>query len=160
MTLENLLSTVSSSHPSDWHTMEDHTVYEWLYGTNPEGNFIEPKTHTGRAVYKPDIDVAFVWGASDTDSFEESWTREFPSPLASMVSIQLLYRGSPVHRWTGVLVDGSRYLLPLPTPDGQGGYVIERSDLTIPELLFHLRGSGGAHNSVISALERAGVAVK
>ena len=158
MTLDHLLKTVNGSAAADWYRMETHTVYGWEHGQKHGQNYLEPKTHSKLAVYKPDIDISLVMDATVNDPFVEPWVQKFPDKHAVSVAVQLRFRGSLVYEWVFVAVDGARYLLPMPKVVG-GGYQVPQAEMPLARLLFELYGVGGVHPSADDALKRAGVAV-
>lgn len=159
MRLDDLIAIVESSSSNDWQKLDVHTIYGWEWGQKQGQNYLEPKTHSKLAVYKSDIDVSFAMDAIVTEDFVENWTKKFASSKASSVAIWLRYRGAVVHEWVYVVVDGGRYLLPMPELDGSGGFQISQAGLRIPQLLFDLYGVGGPHQSVSAALQYAGVKI-
>jgi hypothetical protein len=158
MTLSDLINTVGSSSLGDWHRMELPTVYGWEWGRKQGQNYLEPKTHSKLAVYKPDVDISLAMDATVNEDFAESWTQKFSDPKASSVAICLRYRGSIVFEWVYVSVDGGRYLLPMPKPVA-GGYEVQKADLQIAQIFFELYGIGGPHQPVDAALQYAGVKI-
>ena len=91
MTLDQVLHSVAGSAAADWHCMETHTVYGWEYGQKQGQNYLEPKTHSKLAVYKPDIDISLVMDATVNDPFVEPWVQKFPDKHAVSVAVQLRF---------------------------------------------------------------------
>ena len=159
MTLDDLLQAVKASNLEDWAFTGVHVVSDWTHGHFSGEYRLIPNTHSNHAVYKPDVDIAIAWGATEREDFQESWTQQYSAPGGTMVRAEILYRGTLVYRWLAVFVDGGRYLLPLPEPDGEGDYTVRRSDLDLGRLLFGLQGSGGAASSVEDAFSMGGVRI-
>jgi hypothetical protein len=155
----NLLSTVEQSTINDWHKMPVHTVCTWQYGQKQNQNYLEPQTHSNLAVYKPDIGISIAMGATVTENFAEQWVQNYSNPTARSVAIWLRYHGAVVHEWVYVVVDGGRYLVPMPETDGSGGYHVQQTELSIAQLLFELHGVGGPHETVSDALQGSGVKI-
>ncbi|QDV68017.1 hypothetical protein Poly24_17230 [Rosistilla carotiformis] len=160
MTLDEILNIVSASHSDDWHKMETHTTHGWEYGTDTDGPYLRPISHHYVAVYKPDVDITLVFGASDGDSFDEPWVQNFPAPTATARLTCVRYRGVIVDESRSVLVDGGRYLLPMPEVDGNGGFFVNADAIPRARLMFDLYGSGGVHQTLDEALERAQLEVR
>jgi hypothetical protein len=159
MTLDQILQTVQGSAVADWYKTEAHTVYGWEWGTKGGQNYLEPVTHSKLLIYRPDIDVSLVMDATVTAQFQEPWATAFPDPNAESVAVQLRFRGSVVYDWLFVIVDGGRYLLPLPRPVAGGGYELPQADLPLARLFFGLYGVTGVHKTVEAALAHAHVAI-
>jgi hypothetical protein len=159
MRLDDLIAIVENSSINDWQKLDVHTTYGWEWGQKQGQNYLEPKTHSKLAVFNADVDISLAMDATVTEDFAESWTQKFASPKASSVAIWLRYRGAVVHEWVYVVVDGGRYLLPMPAPDSAGGYQIPNADLKIAQLFFDLYGVGGPHQTVSAALQHAGVKI-
>jgi hypothetical protein len=158
MILQYLINTVTTSVIEDWHRMEVQTVYGWDYGLKQGNRYLEPKTHSQLAVYKPDVDISLAMGAQVVENLQEPWTAKFPNTNASHVAIWLRYRGSVIFEWVYVCVDGCRYLLPMPNAV-IGGYEVQKTDLQLAQIFFELYGIGGTHQTVEAALEYAGVKI-
>ena len=73
MTLDELLNTVQKSDAEDWHCKEITTVYGWESGAKQGVPFLEPITHHNFAVYKGDVDISLVFGATINNDFQEAW---------------------------------------------------------------------------------------
>lgn len=163
MELHDLILTVESSSSDEWHRMDHHTLHGWEWGDrNINGEmypYIEPKTHHNLAVFKKDVDVSIVFGADVIKDFAEPWVQAFPDPKASSILVVLRYRGQVVFEWVFVVVDGGRYLLPLPKPLGNGQYQFAQDKLPFARLMFALYGQGGVHHSLEDTLKRAGVTI-
>src|SRR4051794_13628317 len=110
MKLNDLLQTVEQSAPDDWHKMDFPTLYGW--GEGDKGD--EPRTFETLLVYKQDLDVSIAMAATVNKPFEEPWVEEFPDSSAESVVVAFRYRGAIVYEWTCVIVDGGRYLMPMP----------------------------------------------
>jgi hypothetical protein len=158
MTLDELLQMVESSDASGWHKFEVGTVYGWEYGQKGGQNYLEPKTHDVLAVYRNDIDISLVFAATVNEDFAEPWCQKFPSAKAQSVAVWLRYRGQLVYERVCVVVDGGRYLLPMPEHVG-GTFQVHQSQLPIARLLFDLFRPGGPLGPLESVLNVAGVAV-
>lgn len=160
MTLDTLIDTVKSSHSSDWTVMEATTVHSWKHGIYSGEYRLIPEQHTNHAVYKPDVDISIVWGATENDDFQESWTQKYSDPSARMVHVEIRYKGNAVKRDLAVYVDGSRYLLPLPEYDSQNNrYIIKQDDIVFGRLLFQLYGPGGSASTIEDAFSWADIKV-
>ena len=163
MTLSDLLLTVESSSADEWHKIEHETPYGWEWGDkNVDGKmypYIEPRSNHGLAVFKKDVDITLVYGADVTKDFSEPWTEQFPDTSAHSVSVGLQYRGQLVYEWVFVVVDGGRYLLPMPERLGQDQFQLSTAKLPLARLMFALYGPGGVHSSVEDALNRGRVAI-
>lgn len=158
MTLDQILQTVEGSSPTDWHSMETQTIHSWVVSQGDDGSSIEPKTHSKLLVFRPDIDISVVMDATIVEPFVEPWTQMFQDKHASSVSVQLRYHGAIVFQWVFVVVDGGRYLLPLPEVVG-GAYQLPKARHPLASLFFSLYGVGGVHSTVDRALAVAAIAI-
>jgi len=138
MDLAAFLATVENSVFTDWHKMNVTPVV---------------------AVYKPDIDISLAFACNVTDPFTEPWTQRFPDSHASSVQVWLRYKGQVVSTLNCVLVDGARYLVPLPEIVNAGGYRVPTAKMPMAELLFQLYGPAGVHTTAADALQHAQVAI-
>ena len=134
MTLNEIRRLVEGSSLRDWHKYEEAT-----------------------AVLVEDIDVSLDWCVTINPSFTESWHKTLPDPHASSVCVALRHNGSPVDTWTFVIVDGGRYLVPLPRPDSAGVYEVESQMMLLGNLMFELYGSGGTGKTLTDILKTCGV---
>ncbi len=158
MTLDEILKMIEGSTVTDWHKMNVSTTYGWTSGQDANGNYLEPNTHNYLAVFKPDVDVSIAFDATVADPYDEPWVRKFAAPRALSVAIWFRYRGAVVYEQVGVVVDGGRYLLPMPRPVNQG-FEVDQATLPLARLLFDLYGVGGPHQPVEDALAHAGVTI-
>lgn len=156
--LQTLIDTVDNSTSADWQKLDIHPVRGWEHGQNQGGNYIAPLIFDSVAVYRPDIDITLAIGSTVVEDFAEPWVQTFAAQNASSVAVWLRYRGVPVQEWVCVVVDGGRYLVPLPRPVANG-YQVTQADMPRARLLFDLYGAGGAHQDVDSALAHAGVTI-
>src|SRR5438552_4194865 len=108
MTLADLLNTVEGSAADDWHKLKVQTVYGWECGAH----WSVPNTCSELFILRSDIDVSLALVATVKAPFAEPWVQQFADPNATSVAVALRYRGAVVYTWTGVVVDGGRYLLP------------------------------------------------
>jgi len=158
MTLDEIVDLVAASERTQWHKIHVATVSGWEYGRTPGDESLRPVMHDVLAIYKADIDISVALGRTVQSPFYEPWVENFPNTDASLIAAWIRYRGNLVHEWFGVIVDGARYLLPIPTP-GKSGFVISRSELPLATCMFNLYGSGGVHGSLDEALQRAQINV-
>lgn len=159
MTFDDLLLTVQSSSVDEWHKFDHNTVYNWGWDEDENGRRLySPKTHEQLAIYRKDVDISIAFGATINEEFTEDWTQEFPKTDAESIAVELRYRGQPVFEWVFVLVDEARYLLPLPERIGEG-FTFPKHKLPFARLMFGLHGTGGTHQTLESALERAKIIV-
>jgi len=123
--LDDLLSRVRSSRPSDWYSIELGTV-------GRRGG------HSYRATYKPDVAVTVAWGEVLTENIRgEQWTQQFHHG-AKRCRIEVFAYGSPV--WTSkVLRADGRYFLPDPEPKS---CLADREDVVLARLLHDLANYG------------------
>jgi len=160
MKLDDLLLTVESSSHDEWHKMDHFTLHGWESGeravSGQQHPYLEPKWHHKLAILKSDIDVSIAFGADVVEDFGETWTANFPNPKASSILVVLRYKGAVVYEWTFVVVDGGRYLLPLPELNN-GQYEVTTASLPFARLMFGLYGQGGLHTALENALTRAGI---
>jgi hypothetical protein len=160
MKLKELLATVEGSAPADWHKMDSPTLYGWSWGTNSGGSFVEPRTFETLLVYRGDVDISIAMAVTVTRPFDEPWVHRFPSSDAESVVVALRYRGAVVYEWVHVVVDGGRYLLPMPNPGKvRRTYEVAKDSLPIARLLFYLFGIGGVHADLDGALKQARILV-
>jgi hypothetical protein len=157
MTLDQVLGTVEGSADCDWHKMQSQTVYGWEWGQKQGQNYLEPKTHSKLLMYKPDIDISLAMDATVNDPFDEPWVQAFSDPRAVSVAVQLRFRGAIVYEWVFVVVDGGRYLLPMPHVTAAGRYEVPLAKMPLARLFFLLYGVGGPHQDADAALAHAGV---
>ena len=117
MTLDELITLVTSSTPEDWHTTvcwgadsgpsyRDHLNFYQVYDGQP--NVLFAKAHSLVACYKPDLSVTMAWGLDAITDFEEPWANKFPDPKAASHHIDLFYNNALVFRTEYVSVDGGR----------------------------------------------------
>jgi len=66
-------------------------------------------------------------GENIKHDFRETWMDTFPKPFGNSYYIQVFWNGTPLYRTTFVACDEWRFYLPLPQPDGEGGWYL-RSD--------------------------------
>src|SRR5262245_52374553 len=104
MKLKELLATVERSAPADWHKMDSPTLYRWSWGTNGQGNFLEPRTFDTLLIYREDVDISMAMAATVTRPFDEPWVHKFASSDAESVAVALRYRGAVVYEWVHVVV--------------------------------------------------------
>ena len=159
MNLSTFLQTIENSTVGQWHKTDVQNVFQWECGKTNGQNYIAPKTFETLAVYKEDIDISLVMTGTINENFSESWTQPFPDADATSVAVFLRYRGAVVYQWVGVIVDGGRYLMPMPEANGNGGYKVQRSSMPLARLLFGIYAPAGVHAQVEEALQRAGVPI-
>lgn len=136
MTLDEIRTLVENSNRADWHKHSD-----------------------AAAVFCPDIDVSLDWGETINSNFTEPWHQTLPDPGASSISVILQHNGSPVSSWTFVVVDGGRYLVPLPRPGAGGGYELSSDMMPLGNLMFDIYHPGGASNTLTDLLKRCNVTI-
>jgi hypothetical protein len=158
MTLDELIAVVSGSSVDDWLTLNIHTTHGWEHGSTNGQPYTRPSEHDRLSIYRQNVDVSIAFGATVSESFQESWVTKFPNDSASSQAVWLRYRGSVVNEWVGVSVDGGRYFLPMPEPSGDT-YSVSRSQLPFASLMFSLYGGQGVHQTLEDALERAGITI-
>jgi hypothetical protein len=128
MDLREVLNTISSSRPADWHhiacwgafsgpSYRDHISFNEVYGGQP--NVVTVESHSDVAIYIPDVDISIAWGIECNDNYREPWANQFPDPQASSGFVDVFYRNALVYRDVYVLVDGAR--THLPSPRGRDG---------------------------------------
>jgi len=131
MTLNVIRTLVNNSSRCDWH-----------------------KHVEAQAVFSPDIDISLDWSETVNPNFSEPWHQCLHDTGASSVSVELRHNGVPVDSWTFVIVDGGRYILPLPSPATGGGYELSSAMMPLGNLLFDLYHPGGASNTLAALLQR------
>jgi hypothetical protein len=89
-----IINTVTSSNGSDWTYFENRSLY--VYNDNP------------------DITILHQENTESEKEFHESWTRNFPDPVAYRAIHQIFYRTTIVAEEFLVAVDGYRMYIPLP----------------------------------------------
>ena len=136
MTHNEIHTLVDNSNAGDWHRFNDAT-----------------------AVYKPNIDVSLDWSETIKPSFSEAWHQNLPDPGASSVNVALRHNGTMVDRWTFIIVDGGRYILPIPEPNTSGGYELSSSMVSLGNLIFDLYRPGGTTNTLAALLKRCNITV-
>jgi hypothetical protein len=156
MKLADLLKTVENSGPEQWHKMDSPTIYGW--GEVDEGRY-EPKTFETLLVCKEDVDVSLAMAATVNKPFQEPWAEKFPDSSAESVVVALRYRGAIVYEWTCVIVDGGRYLMPMPDRKEKDEFELPKAKLPLARLLCQLHGPKGVHTELDGALQRAGIRV-
>jgi hypothetical protein len=123
--LDDLLTRIRSSRPSDWYSIELGTV-------GRRGG------HSYRATYKPDVAVTVAWGEVLTESIRgEKWTQQFRHG-AKLCRVELFAYGAAVWASKVFRADG-RYFLPDP---GAGSCQAEREDVILARLLHNLANFG------------------
>lgn len=83
-----------------------------------------------RYVFDRDVQIAIVVSDEDADDFEEPWIYAFPANglperAARTRSVLITYAGQSLARFDFVLLDGARYLLPLPPAPADTDRVID-----------------------------------
>ena len=139
MDLDGLRRAIFDSSPSDWHVIVcgggEGPSYLDAFGavTRYEGgtphHWLEHDCQSNRGTYRPDVSVGIAWGLSfpaDKRSFD--WNK-FADPDCYPTLVDCLWNGSLVDRYTGLVVDGGRVLLPFP----QGEY--DSSEVSEPKLI-------------------------
>ena len=147
MTLDQILSTVHESQVNDWHRTSHQTPYAG-----------EDRFHRSLAIYKPDVDVTIAYGAAVMNEFQEPWTDLYSDANATSVALVLQYRGQAIYEWTFVVVDGGRYLVPMPKFQN-GKYTVSQSEMQLARLFFGVYGVGGNYDTLESALGRGDVEI-
>jgi hypothetical protein len=70
-----------------------------------------------------------IKGKELNSNFVEEWTKKFPDPHASSLYVELWYNSTILKRSTYVLVDGARYMVPLPKPISEGKWKIKKNSI-------------------------------
>lgn len=124
MNLPDLLELCAKSSRSDWNLVGPGATYLNYFGVSGAGDersVLGQTEHAFRAVYIPDIDIAFAYGLNKSEAFgspepfDEEWTRVgADSRPGHRSTVDFLYRGQVVNREDYVLIDGMRCSLPIP----------------------------------------------
>ncbi|MCC5847618.1 MAG: hypothetical protein JJU29_05930 [Verrucomicrobia bacterium] len=136
MRLDEIRAIIDNSSSDDWH-----------------------KAAKATTIFIPDIDISLDWNETINPNFTEPWHNCLHDPSASSVSVVLRHNGAPVDRWTFVVVDGGRYMMPLPAPSASGGYELPASIIPIGNLIFDLYHPGGASNNLSALLNKCSISV-
>ncbi len=70
-----------------------------------------------------------IEGKELNSNFVEEWSEKFPDPHASSLYVELWYNSTILKRSTFVLVDGARYMVPLPEPISEGKWKISKNSI-------------------------------
>src|SRR2546423_6071392 len=110
MKLEELLSTIAKSNPSDWSTISRGPTFRdrLMQVSSGSDNWIEINSHHTIAVYKPNIAITLGFGMDWRPEFKEPWAQKFPDPNASGDYFDIYYYGALIYRNVYVAVDGGR----------------------------------------------------
>jgi len=156
MKLIDIQNKVYSSNDSDWNVMDINTVYSWEYGTQNGQNYIEPIMHNKLAVLENSVEISIAFGAPINDNYQESWCKLFPDPSSKSVSVDIRYNGEVVASSIFIIVDGGRYIVPLPEIQSHT-FQISSSAIPFAELIFNLYGSHGVHKTLDEVLSFANI---
>ena len=85
---------------------------------------LEIDSHSEYMSLKKNLLVSVAWGLTENNNFEEDWANKFPNPHASTGLIDFFYSGVLVYRDIYVLVDGGRYIIPLPDQKNNGAKLV------------------------------------
>ena len=159
MQLQEIRTLVDTSVIANWHKIEGNLVERWDQGQDAsQQNYLHPICHDALAVFKPNIAVSLAWGATINSKFSESWHADLPDSSANAVLVVLRHNGAKVDEWTFVIVDGGRYILPLPRLSN-GMYEIPTHMMALGRLIFSLYAPGGVHNSLDDLLAQCEITV-
>ena len=101
------------SDPDDWHVIWGPT---YLDATDVYHDSADRREHTGRAVYRPDVNLGLAWGMPREERFE--WAESpFPDKWTTNEYVDVLWAGMLIDRITVTAVDDHRALLPPATPE-------------------------------------------
>jgi hypothetical protein len=70
-----------------------------------------------------------IEGKKINSNFVEEWSEKFPDPHASSLYVELWYNSTILKRSIFVLVDGARYMVPLPEPISEGKWKISKNSI-------------------------------
>ena len=74
-----------------------------------------PTRHYMRATYAPDVSIGLAWGASRRDDKRTfPWLTGIPDQDCYTTVADILWNGSPVERYAGLVIDGGRAAIPFP----------------------------------------------
>ncbi|MCG2790708.1 MAG: ATP-binding protein [Actinomycetia bacterium] len=83
-----------------------------------------------RYLYHRDFpEYKIIEGKELNPNFVEEWSRKFPDPNASSLYVELWYNATILKRSVFVLVDGARYMVPLPKYISKGKWKISRNSI-------------------------------
>ncbi len=115
MTRDQIISTVISSNPEDWHNSET-------------GSF-------ETTFYVNDVNLYIKEGEVHSENFNEPWHQNLSDPLASSTYYLLYYNNTLIYKTILISVDGGRALVPLPAP--RNHVDIQRLDYQMATALDH-----------------------
>ena len=167
MTLDALLRKIVESSAADWSLLSlgdgpiDLDTFTQI--RSPESDEaqhrLEGELHRNRATYRPNAGIGLVWGLSDRLDLLTLRSVRFVDPRGWSTVLGVLWNGSLVDRYLGLVVDGGRAVLPFPDdwrsqPDWfshplTGGRVTE-SQVGIWRVVNALEGTGAEYDAYLS----------
>jgi len=142
MTLEELLSKIESSDPSQWTNITRPTFAQDLSQVShgdDSTSWIELHEHHTLLVLRSDLSISIALGLPHLSDFREPWAKNFPDSQARSYWVDFRYNAVPVLRELTVQVDGGRAGLPVP---GAGTVEISERQYAIWNVIDSVSGSG------------------
>ncbi len=122
MTLAELRDILRRSDVGDWERLPSGGSYgptylnafEELRGSG-DAHWLEVESHHSRATYRADVSLGIAWGLARRDDRRVFEWLKFPERDSSPQVLDVLWCGSLVDRYLGLVVDGGRAVVPYPT---------------------------------------------
>jgi hypothetical protein len=143
MTLDDYLTVVASSKPTDWRaTILPTFLFRVVPVRNAGGGTtdFELQEHTTTLTYVRDVRFGMAWGLVGDKNYNEDWVGKLPNKLAQGVLIDFLYNGALIYRDMLVAVDGWRCILPQPVDETGPPFRVPTRRLEIAKLVHELVG--------------------
>lgn len=142
MTLDEYLTVVSASRPSDWSRANAPTFLYRVVPVRTQGGGADLalQEHTVTMTYRHDIRVGMAWGLVADRNFTARWLDKLQSQKAEGVILDFLFAGAPVFRDTLIAVDNWRCILPQPLNDDVAPYKVPERRAMIARLVHELVG--------------------
>lgn len=143
MTLEDLLTVIAASKPSDWRaTLLPTFMYRVVpvRGAGGGAADFELQEHSTTLTFTHDVRFGMAWGLVSDKNYNEDWVQKLPNRRAQGVLLDFLYNGALVFRDQLVAVDGWRCILPQPINEDGPPYNVPERRARIAKLVHQLVG--------------------
>lgn len=144
MELYRLMNTILDSDPEWWTRIPSFgtdagPAGDWLWREERQrdGSYERvPRSHTGRAFSRSDVNIGVAWGFRVWDDEERAengspeWAQKMLNPRAYPIYADVLWQGTAVFRELLWVVDGGRYFMADPEPE----FTEETTGTNAPEL--------------------------
>ena len=143
MTLEDFLTVIAASKPTDWHATLLPTFMYRVVPIRASGGGtadFEMQEHTTTLTFLRDVRFGMAWGLIGDKNYNEDWVQKLPNKRAQSVILDFLYNGALVFRDQLVAVDGWRCILPQPINETGPPYNVPERRARIAKLVHQLVG--------------------